>query len=314
MNKKILLFFILLIILVFFSLKIGDFTVSLKDLFLHNQNHFILFNIRLPRILSAIICGASLGIAGTVMQTVLKNPLASPFTLGISHGALFGVSIAVVFFNNMFLIESAFLGALSDMIFILLFGIMKNFAAESLILAGVAFSALYSSGSMFLQYFSDETQLSAIINWSFGDLGRGNFQELIVLGTMFLVFFIFFYLKSWDFNALNIKESENIGVNKNKILFVSLILVTILTSICVAYFGIIGFIGLIAPHIAKIILNNSNFKYIFPLSAVIGAILLLIADDVSRTILSPVVIPVGIFTSFIGAPIFLYLLFKSHRR
>jgi iron complex transport system permease protein len=293
--------------------KVGDFSISLKDLFLNNQNHFILFNIRFPRILSAIICGASLGIAGAVMQTVLKNPLASPFTLGISHGALFGVSVAVVFFNNMFLIESAFLGALSVMIFILIFGIMKNFATESLILAGVAFSALYSSGSMFLQYFSDETQLSAIINWSFGDLGRGNFKELIILFFVFFIIYIYFYLKSWDFNAFSIKECENIGVNKNKILFISLILVTILTSICVAYFGIIGFIGLISPHIAKIILNNSNFKYIFPLSAIIGALLLLIADDISRIILSPVVIPVGIFTSFIGAPMFLYLLFKLHK-
>jgi iron complex transport system permease protein len=282
----------------------------IKAFYHKNANFYIIYEIRFPRELAAVLAGASLGVSGLVMQYVLRNFLASPFTLGISHGALFGVSVSIMFFNAVFLPGFAFLGAFFVMFFILILSRFKGFSPEVLVLSGVGISALFGSGSMFLQYFANDLQLSDIINWSFGDLSKATYYEIIVLFLVFIISYIFLHIKRWDFNALEIKESVNVGVNVKFLSVVSLILAALLSALSVSYFGIIGFVGLIAPHFAR--LKSGDFRVLLPLSAIIGALLLLISDLISRIVLYPVELPVGIITSFIGAPVFLFLLIKLY--
>ena len=319
LRKKYLLvffFFLLLIAAFVVSVKIGDTTYSFKEMInafkLKNTNFYIIYEIRIPRSLAAVAVGASLGIAGLAIQFVLKNLLASPFTLGISHGALFGASLSIVLFHSSNLQLFAFLGANAVTFLILVLSRLRGFSPEVLVLSGVAISALFGSGSMFLQYFANDLQLSDIINWSFGDLSKAVYSNIAVVFVVFLVSFFYFFLKRWDFNALNIAEAQNVGVNVKVLSVVSLVLASVLTSVSVSYFGIIGFIGLIAPHFARLI--SGDFRILLPLSAVFGALLLLVSDTISRIVLYPIELPVGILTAFVGAPLFLILLIKLYRR
>jgi len=319
LKKNILLIviaFIILIVIFIFSIKIGEGNysfLSIIDAFFNkNDEYFIIYEIRIPRSLAAVTVGASLGIVGLVMQYILKNPLASPFTLGISHGALFGASLSIVLFNSSSLVVFAFSGALVVTLMILFLSRLRGFTPAVLILSGVAISALFGSGSMFLQYFADDIELSNIISWSFGDLSKAEFDNVMIVGAVLTVCLIYFYLKKWDFNALDIVESENVGVNVKKLRITSLMLATVLSAVSVAYFGIIGFIGLIAPHFARLI--SGDFRFLLPLSAIIGGGLLLLSDIASRVLLDPIELPVGILTSFIGAPLFLVLLIKIYRK
>jgi iron complex transport system permease protein len=319
LNKNIFFIFFAFIVLTavfLISVKVGDINYSVKSIFnayfSKNSEYFVIYEIRLPRSLAAVLVGASLGVAGLVMQYILKNPLASPFTLGISHGALFGASVSIVFFESLYLPLFAFLGANVVTAIILLLSRLRGFSPEVLVLSGMAISALFGSGSMFLQYFADDLQLSNIINWSFGDLSKSEYLSIGVTALIFASGFVYFYLKKWDFNALDIPESENVGVNVKKLTLVSLMIATLLSAVSVAYFGIIGFIGLIAPHFARLV--SGDFRFLLPLSAIIGAVLLLVSDIGSRMLLSPIELPVGILTSFIGAPLFLVLLIKLYRK
>ncbi len=307
--------FFMLVVLIFISIKTGQVNYSLESIvnafYTKNSDYFVIYEIRLPRSIAAVLVGAALGIAGLGMQYILKNPLASPFTLGISHGALFGASCSIVFLHSLYLPLFAFLGANIVTFMILFLSRLRGFSAEVLILSGVAISALFGSGSMFLQYFADDLELSNIINWSFGDLSKAEISNVSILFFVFIVGFSYFYFRRWDFNALDISESENVGVNVRKLTLFTLIIATLLSAISVAYFGIIGFIGLIAAHFARLI--SGDFRFLLPLSAIIGGGLLLLSDMLSRVLLFPIELPVGILTSFIGAPLFLVLLVRIYK-
>ncbi len=297
-NKKILSIVFLLILII----------VMLFFVF-YKADEFVVYNIRLPRVLAAAVVGAMLGLSGAVMQGILKNRLASPFTLGISHGALFGVSVSLVLLGGAYMFLSAFLGGIFVIVLIFLFS-LRIFSKETLILCGIAISAIFASFSMFLQYFANEVELSHIINWSFGDLSKATFESVKVCFLVLAVSMAYFYVKRWDFNALEIEESENLGVDVKKLSVISLFLATLLSTLSVSYFGIIGFIGLIAPHFARLIVGGS-YENLFFLSAVLGAMLLSVSDFLARNVLYPVEIPVGIITSFLGGVVFLYLLLRK---
>jgi iron complex transport system permease protein len=294
-----------ILILIFFVVLI------LQGLFFifYNADEFVILHIRLPRVLAGIVVGAMLGVSGAVMQGVLKNHLASPFTLGISHGALFGVSLALVVFEGKFIFLSAFLGALSVILFIFTLS-FKIFSKESLILCGIAISAVFAALGMFLQYFASDIELSNIINWSFGDLSKADFNSVKWCFLVFLISFLYFYIKRWDFNALELEESENVGVNVKSFSIVSLFLATLLSALSVSYFGIIGFVGLIAPHFARLLIGGS-YEYLFFMSAIMGAMLLSFSDFLARIVLYPIELPVGIITSLLGGVVFLYLIIRK---
>ena len=289
----------------------------------------VIWNIRLPRVFAAIIAGASMAVAGAVMQCILRNPLASPFTMGISHGAMFGASLAIIllgaggaestgriFVNNPYSITVfAFLGALIGVLVILLLAKLRGLSPEAMILAGVAMSSLFTACTMLIQYFADDLQLAAMVYWTFGDLGRPLWDEIYIMVAIMIPALLYFIYKRWDYNALEAGEetAKSLGVNTERTRLVGMFIASLLTAVTVSFLGIIGFVGLICPHIVRIFIGG-DYRFLIPVSALFGAVLLIMADTIARTIISPIILPVGILTSFMGAPMFLYLLTRMYKK
>lgn len=326
-KKDILLILLLIItalILVWLSLISGNngivFTDSSKIFQNDSTFSLIITEIRLPRTLAAFFVGASLGLSGSLMQAVLKNPLASPFTLGISQASAFGASFAIIVlqtYSNTSSYEASFITAffafctsmISTFIIISL-GKKANMTPESLILFGVALGAFFSAFTMLLQYFAEDTDAAATLFWTFGDLSKANDLSNSLIVITLVLTLIFFVKIFWKFDALMLGEdsAKSLGIDTKKLRLSAMLIASLLSAISVCFFGIIGFVGLIAPHMIRLLIGNSH-KFVLPLSAIAGGILLLFADIISRTILIPSVIPVGIITSMVGAPLFLYFLY-----
>lgn len=291
----------------------------------------VVWNIRLPRVIAGIVAGAGLAVAGCVMQTCLRNPLASPSTLGISNAAAFGANLAIVFFsagtihsnthdavfisNPYSVTLFAFIFSMIAMALILLLARIRGFSPESVVLAGVAFGSLFSAASTLVQYFAEDVQVAAMVFWTFGDLGRISWQEVGILSVLILGVFLFFQFHRWDYNALDNGEdaAKGLGVHVEQIRFRSMLAASLITAVAVSFMGIIGFIGLIAPQMMRRVLGVDH-RFLIPSSALTGAALLLFSDTLARTMISPVVLPVGAITSFFGAPLFLFLLAKGYAR
>lgn len=329
----VLLFFLILLIAII-SVLTGSMNLGINDVlqaFLNDtENSYIVRHIRLTRVIGAILAGASLGVAGAVMQNVLKNPLASPFTLGISHGAAFGAAFAIIVlgagqshnfgteavtvFKSYPVVLSAFIGALITVILILLLSFLRNISPEGIILAGVALSSLFGSATMFLQYFASDFQVAATVFWTFGDIGKAGWTENKLMFVAFMFCFIYFFFQRWNFNAMlwGDEVAKSLGVNIKFLRISGMFLSAFVVSVCTAFLGIIGFVGLISPHVVRLLIGNDH-RFLIPYSAFFGAFLLSLSDLVSRTILSPLVLPVGIITSFAGAPMFFYLLIRRRK-
>jgi len=291
----------------------------------------VIWNIRLPRVIAGIVAGIGLAVAGCVMQTCLRNPLASPFTLGISNAAAFGANLAIVFLgagtlhsnthdavfiaNPYSVTVSAFVFSMVAMSLILLLARQRGFSPESVVLAGVAFGSLFSAGSALVQYFAQDVQVAAMVFWTFGDLGRVSWQEVGILTVLTAAALVYFLLQRWNYNALDSGEdaAKGLGVHVEQIRFRTMLAASLVTAVAVAFMGIIGFVGLIAPQMMRRILGVDH-RFLIPASAVTGAALLLFADTLARTLVSPVVLPVGAITSFFGAPLFLFILAKGYSR
>jgi iron complex transport system permease protein len=288
----------------------------------------VVWNIRMVRIVGALLAGVGLAVAGVVMQCILRNPLASPFTLGISSAAAFGASFAIIFMgagssmtsivsiNNPYVTTiCAFFFSLLATGSILLLTKITRVSAETMILAGVAISVMFSAGLSFMQYIATDSQLGNIVAWTFGDLGKATWSwNAIILMVLLPIVFYFFY-KRWDYNALDAGEdtAKGLGVNTERERLVGMVLTSVLSAVIVSFFGIIAFIGLLGPHIARMIIG-SDHRYLIPLSVILGAIILIIADGIGQVILYPSVIPVGIITSMLGGPLFIYLLIRRYRK
>lgn len=336
-RKKILIgigLFVFLFIFSLYSLSLGGYRLSLNQIYMalmgqgEDSASLIIWNIRLPRIVAALIAGISLAVSGAVMQCTLRNPLASPYTIGISHGAMFGAAFAIILFgiggaestgrifiNSPYLVTCfAFIGSFVAAIIILLLAKLRKFTPEAMVLAGIAMGSLFSAGTMVIQYFANDLQLASMVYWTFGDLGRPVWTEVGIMGIIMIFSLVYFIYKRWDYNALESGEesAKSLGVNTENIRLVSMLIAAVLVSANVAFLGIIGFVGLICPHLVRIIIGG-DYRFLIPISALFGAILLLVSDTIARTIISPIVLPVGILTSFMGAPLFLYLLIKMYK-
>ena len=289
-------------------------------------------NIRLPRVAAAILVGAALASAGAVMQCVLRNPLASASTLGVSQGAAFGAAVGIVVFgggvvnsasattaitiNNPYVVPlCAFAcGSISTLVVIAISQFKRDIGPGGLVLAGVALSSLFSGGSTLLQYFADDTKLGAIVFWTFGNLGSTNWRELLILGLVLAAALCYFLFNRWNYNAMEsgADTAKSLGVNTRAVMLISMGICSLLSAVAVSFVGIISFVGLVAPHIMRRFVGN-DYRYLVPSSAVAGALLLILADTFGRSIMAPVVLPIGALTSFLGAPMFLFLLFKGGR-
>ncbi|NMA70057.1 MAG: iron ABC transporter permease [Desulfitobacterium sp.] len=285
----------------------------------------VVIQLRLPRVLLAIITGISLAGAGAVMQGILRNPLVSPYTLGMSGGASFGAALAIVFGNTVlsssFKIIGVYLLPASAFLFgfltiMMVYGIARwrGTAPETLILAGVALGYLFSAGVSALKYIAPHDALRDLVIWLMGGLWGATWEQVGLLAPLVISCMIILMFFAWDMNALAAGEevATNLGINLRRLRLTTLIVSALGASATVAFTGVIGFIGLVAPHISRMLIGSDN-RFLIPCSCLMGAIILLASDTLARTILAPAEIPVGIITAAIGVPFFLYLLLKRTR-
>ena len=282
--------------------------------------NLVVQNIRLPRILTAMLAGAGLGLAGCVLQAVLRNPLASASTLGVSQGATFGAAFAIVILgmgaNDSFGIPlCAFLGSIAVAVVILALSKFRQVSPEGIVLAGVAISSMFTGATTLIQYFANEVQLNTLVFWTFGDLGNTGWEDLGGMSIIVAVLCFYCIIHRWDYNALLSGEETaiSLGIHVKWLTLITMLLSCLCSSVIVSQVGLISFIGLVAPHIVRMVVGN-NHVYLIPGSILGGATLLLLGDWFARTVISPVILPIGAITSFLGGPLFLYLLFKGGKR
>ncbi len=315
----IFLFFILLGVALI-AISVGASSMSPLDslaaLFTDSGTaHAIVWKLRLPRIVMAILVGSGLGFAGTIFQAVLRNPLASPYTLGIASGAGFGAVVAIVFgagFSAEYLIAgNAFFFALLTSFLILGISGQRSSTTETMILAGIAVMFFFSSLSSLFQYMGSMEQVHEIVFWFFGSLSKAGWKEIGMTADMVLLPSTFLLKLSWDFNLLSAgdESAKAVGVNVKGVRLTGIILASLITAGVICFTGVIGFIGLVSPHISRMIIGGDH-RFLLPASALVGAVIVLAADTAGRTIWAPQIIPIGIVTSFIGVPFFFYLLIK----
>lgn len=337
--KKIAVILILLaLVFLFFvvSVFVGSGTLSFKEVFLAIFNkgsetaRLIVRRIRFPRVIAALIAGGGLAVSGLVMQTVLKNPLASPTTLGVSNAAVFGANFAIIVvgagafhsthgswlsISNPYLVSTfSFLSAIIAAGSILLLARLKNLNASAIVLAGVAVSAIFQAGTTLIQYFASDTQVASAVYWTFGDLGRASYKTDLIMFIVVAVSTLFFFLKRWDFSAMSggIAYAKTLGVNTRFMTIMSLLLASLITSVTVSFLGIIGFVGLTAPQFMKRIVGD-DYRFLLPSSFLAGALLLLISDILGRLPIFGTSVPVGVVTSLIGGPVFLAILLRRKK-
>lgn len=238
------------------------------------RSSLVVWNIRLPRVLAALIAGAGLSVAGCVMQNILKNPLASPSTLGISSAAAFGANVAIIVLgagtilhtagdavaiSNPYLVTiCAFLSALAATLIIMGLSGLRGFSPYSVVLAGVALGAVFTAGTTVIQYFGPDIKVAAAVFWTFGDLGRASWYEVGIMSIIVVSAIVYFYFKRWDYNALASGEetAKSLGVNTKPTRFVGLLVSSLITAVAVSFLGMIGFIGLLGPHMMRRILGK----------------------------------------------------------
>jgi iron complex transport system permease protein len=278
----------------------------------------IVWDYRLHRVLFAVAAGFGLGVAGAVMQSVLRNPLASPFTLGIAAAASFGASLVIVFgigqlTDELAVIISAFLFTLLAAFAIYGLSRYRGISPESMVLAGIILMYLFSAMTSFLQYTGTTEQLQEVVFWMFGSLQRTTWGKLALVSVVIVVCLPYILMRSWDLNAMGQGDqvAKSMGVNVSRTRTGLMMLAALITAVIICFTGIIGFIGLVSPHITRLAIGGDN-RFLIPAAGLVGAALLLAADSLARTILAPAIIPVGIMTAFIGIPFFLYL-FLRHR-
>ena len=287
-------------------------------------------NIRLPRVLAAMLIGAILAASGAVMQCVLRNPLASASTLGVSQGAAFGAALGIIVFgggmitnsnsNSTVSISNPYIvtlcafafGSVSSLVVIAISRLKREMGPGGLILAGTALSAMFSGGSTLLQYFADDTSLGAVVFWTFGNLGNVGWRDLRFLGVIFALCFAFYLYNRWNYNAMEAgyDTAKSLGVNAERLMLLSMAVCSLSAAAAVSFAGIISFVGLIAPHMMRFFVGKDH-RYLIPGSAVCGALLLILADAAAKLIAPPVILPIGAIMSFIGGPVFLILLFRG---
>ncbi len=328
----ILSLFVALVVVSIAAISIGAASLSLGESFqailakilpglqANNFTETIIWQLRLPRIIMAVLTGLSLGVAGAVMQGVLRNPLVSPYTLGLSAGAACGAGIAIALGVGIFgagrylIVGNAFLFGLLTMFLVLAISRIRGTAIETIILAGVALGYLFSATISILKYVSDAEALHEIVFWLMGGLYMARWETIIMLLPVVTIAIVLAMRYSWDLNVMSSGEevATSLGVRVGRVRIIALTLSALLTACVIAFTGIIGFIGLVSPHICRAILG-SDHRFLIPASGLMGALILLISDTACRTLIQPTEIPVGILTSFIGVPFFLYLLIRKRR-
>jgi iron complex transport system permease protein len=329
---------VLLLLLIILSLCTGSMDLGLSDLWAvlsaraEATTRHVLLHIRLLRTLAAVAIGAALGLSGCAMQNLLRNPLASPFTLGVSQGAVFGAAFAIIVLapgrppegqeaiahaaacSPWLIAGCAFISAICTMMAIVGFAALRGLGPHAVVLAGVGLSSLFAAGTKLLQYWATDTEVAATVFWTFGDVGKVGWNDFFLIAVCLAILWAWLQLRASAMNALlwGDEVAQSLGVHVLRERLVGLMLATLATATSIAFGGIIGFIGLLAPHTMRFVTDN-NYRQLVPCSALFGGCLLVFADLLGRTVMQPIELPVGILTAFAGSPLFLFLLFSRKR-
>ena len=277
----------------------------------------IIWNVRLPYALMAVLVGAALSLAGAEMQAILNNPLASPFTLGVSSAAALGASLVIVFplSRDSLVALAAFVFACASMFLLHGMSRLRGAGVETLVLFGIALVFSCNALVALLQLLATEDVLQQLVFWSLGSVARANWDKLGILALVLGLTAPFSLHAASRMTLLRMGEerAQSFGVDVRRLRFFALLRISLLSATAVAFVGTIGFIGLVGPHIARILIGEDQ-RFLFPASALVGALLLSLSSVVSKVIMPGVIVPVGIVTALVGVPIFVVLVFKRGRQ
>ena len=325
---------VLVFIAIAWSLSVGSSPVNIKTVWrvicdllqpdetLTKAERVIVLNVRMPRIVASILAGILLANAGLLMQGIFQNPLVSPYTLGVSSGASFGASLGIILSVGMTSLTAAnnlvsllaFCFAALTMYLVQLIGKIARNSTKNLLLAGIAVSHLFTSLVSYLKYTVDEQTLPALVFWQMGSVSSVSWEEISIMAAVAVVGLIVMTIFAWDLNVIATGEESAIGlgVNYKRLRTISFLISTLMTGVAVAFTGTIGFVGMVAPHVARMIVGN-DYRYTIPTASLCGALLLLVADTLSRIMVDTVSLPIGVVTSFIGVPFLIWLIVRKRR-
>lgn len=280
----------------------------------------VLTHLRLPRIVMAFLGGLGLAVSGLTMQAITGNSMASPFTTGLSNAAAMGAATVILFEVNLMgsfqlsTVCGAFVLAFACSALVYGISSAKGFGSTTIVLVGIALNYFFSALNSGMQYIANEEKLASIVNWTFGNLSSSTWEQIAFVAAALLLTLPYLFSRAWHFNLLSTgdESATALGVNVGRLRLISGLAITLISASIISFTGVIGFVGLVAPHIARLLVGGDH-RVLLPLTALLGSALLVLADLVGRTVASPVVIPVGIVVSFIGVPVFLYLILRSRR-
>ncbi|RAI65368.1 iron ABC transporter permease [Pseudomonas fluorescens] len=280
------------------------------------QVRVVMWDIRLPVALMAVAVGAALSLAGAQMQTILNNPLASPFTLGISAAASFGAAMGLAFGVALFPLAAqymvpvnAFIMAMLSALLIHFLSMRRGVTAETIVLLGIALVFTFNALLALVQFFATEQAVAAVVFWTMGSLTKATWPKLGVICLVILITLPIFARRAWALTALRLGDDKaaSFGINVRSLRFQTLIMVSLLASFPVAFVGTIGFIGLVGPHIARMLIGEDQ-RFFLPASLLTGALILSASSVVSKTLIPGAIFPIGVVTSLIGVPFFISLI------
>lgn len=332
-SNKIIILVLLFILLNLFliSIALGRYPINLADVFkailykisgnpllLDEKILQIIFNVRLPRIIAAILVGSALSVSGACYQGVFRNPMASPALLGVSSGAGFGAALGILSnFSILGVQSSSFIFGIVSVLLVYSISYILSGKTDmilTLLLTGMVISTLFSSLISLLKFVGDPyDDLPAITFWLMGSISNVSIDEVKIVAVVVIIGISALYVIKWKINILSFSEQEasSMGIHTSKLRIIIILCSTLITAAVVSISGLIGWVGLVVPHLARMIVGP-NYKYLIPTSVVLGGIYMLVIDDISRTIF-PGEIPLGILTSIIGTPFFIYLLAKGKK-
>lgn len=287
-----------------------------------NQLRVIIWDIRMPIALMAVTVGASLSVAGAQMQTILSNPLASPFTLGISAAASFGAALALVGGVAIFpgAIEymvplNAFLMAMAAALFIHFASTMRGVSVETIVLLGIALVFTFNAALSLLEYLASEQALAAVVFWTMGSLTKATWAKVYFTAAVLVVTVPLFMRQAWALTALRLGDDKaaSLGINVRRLRLQTMMIVSLLAAIPVSFVGTVGFVGLVGPHIARMVAGEDQ-RFFLPGSVICGALLLSVTSVVSKILIPGAILPIGVITALVGVPFFFVLIFSNRRR
>jgi len=287
-----------------------------------DQLRVVIWDIRMPVAIMAVTVGISLSVAGAQMQTILANPLASPFTLGISAAASFGAALALVAGISIFPAAiaymvpfNAFIMAMAASLFIYFASNLRGVSVETIVLLGIALVFTFNAALALMQYIASEQALAQVVFWTMGSLGKATWDKVAITAAIIVLTLPLFMRDAWGLSALRLgdEKAASMGVNVRRLRLQTMLIVSLLAAIPVSFVGTIGFVGLVGPHIARMLLGEDQ-RFFLPGAVLCGALLLSLTSVISKSIIPGIILPIGIITALVGVPFFFILIFGHRRR